>query len=1132
MKKNSVLSLILVLVLLVGVFGQLPITAAANATVRDTVLILDDSGSMEGEPVEQLIESAKKFCESVLSAAGTNRVAVITYSSYAELKCDFTDDMKTLEYSIEDMWALGTTNIYDAMSIANDLLSASNADVKNIVLMSDGLPNEGEMQVNGKYDYYDYYDCEYANAVYSQAVSYHPNYSIYTLGFFHNIYGDTKAFASRFMNDLQNAGYYEVDKVEDLEFTFGEIAEDILRTKVTGTFRYPSDGKDYSATYYYDDGYFYDPSTVYNQSLATMSLCLAMSAFGSSDVESYENKSVNVQKLMEEIQFTDFETTQTFKEKPTADSVAAAIGQKKVQDDEGDIYTLIAVAVRGGGYEQEWASNFTLGESGNHTGFSEAAQQVIAFISQYIADYEIEGNIKLWITGYSRAAATSNLVAGALDSGATLSDAVTLAHDDLYAYCFETPAGTTDGDSNDKSKYGNIFNIINPNDVVTKVAPSAMGFDRYGIDRVLPTRENKYKSYSAATEAMLEWYDALESTDDYVLDKFVYKKIDITHILPGGKDVVYESEQQISMHVFLEDFISEFVYGYINRLSYSRVVEDGIRELCKAIFQDESKAEAILNSTVDKIKDNRADLLWEFLWDEYGAYETMAGYLTDSLKEAGAPDFDDDEIKEAAQPLLDILISYMANNLDYLATLVDNGSYIMPAHYPDLCLAWMQSFDENYTTDAGEAFSSGSYRIIHINCPVDVEVYDMQGTLVASIVGDQAQQLGTGSVAAMINSDGEKVVYLPADAGFEINMTGTDSGTVNYSVNEYSYEAGRVNRIVNYYDIPVEKGRTLKAVVPEYDIAYLDNGTSNGTDTIYELFDMDGNILSPALDIVGDAAINAYHTVTVQSENTDHGIAMGSGVKRTGAFAQAVAVAAEGYVFDGWYLDGQKVSSDQAYRFKVTEDVTLTAKFVSDMPAADENISDKPVTDDNESNTPKNDSDTSKSDNCLWIIIIVVVVLLVLAAVIALFILLGGKKQPVENNDYLGVPVIPDVKDEVVEVKENRKAVEEVRFDGEISITSGSMNGFTVPIKDGETLYLGKDATVSNIVFTKDYPNVSRMHCSVTFDAKTNKYYVIDSSSNGTYLANRQRLIKGKRTPVGKNTVLLLANDECTVWLK
>ena len=170
MKMKRVLSALLALVILVSTFAQIPITVfAANKTIRDTVLILDDSGSMEGEPVNKLIESAQKFCESVLGASGTNRVAIITYSTNAELKCDFTNNMSTLQSAISDMDEYGMTNIYDALSIANDLLSKSTANVKNIVLMSDGLPNEGLTVDNGQYDYSDYDGYDYANAVYNQA---------------------------------------------------------------------------------------------------------------------------------------------------------------------------------------------------------------------------------------------------------------------------------------------------------------------------------------------------------------------------------------------------------------------------------------------------------------------------------------------------------------------------------------------------------------------------------------------------------------------------------------------------------------------------------------------------------------------------------------------------------------------------------------------------------------------------------------------------------------------------------------------------------------------------------------------------------------------------------------------------
>ena len=42
--------------------------------------------------------------------------------------------------------------------------------------------------------------------------------------------GSELAFAQRLMEDIQNAGYYNVENVEDLEFVFGEITDSIIET--------------------------------------------------------------------------------------------------------------------------------------------------------------------------------------------------------------------------------------------------------------------------------------------------------------------------------------------------------------------------------------------------------------------------------------------------------------------------------------------------------------------------------------------------------------------------------------------------------------------------------------------------------------------------------------------------------------------------------------------------------------------------------------------------------------------------------------------------------------------------------------------------------------------------------------
>lgn len=97
---------------------------------------------------------------------------------------------------------------------------------------------------------------------------------------------------------------------EELDFVFGEIAANI--TKTTGIFRYPGDGRDYSAVYYYDDQYFSNSSYIYNEHLATMSLCLEMSAWGSEETAGYRDKSKNAKNLLTETGFTEIETNNWF----------------------------------------------------------------------------------------------------------------------------------------------------------------------------------------------------------------------------------------------------------------------------------------------------------------------------------------------------------------------------------------------------------------------------------------------------------------------------------------------------------------------------------------------------------------------------------------------------------------------------------------------------------------------------------------------------------------------------------------------------------------------------------------------------------------------------------------------------
>ena len=259
------------------------------------------------------------------------------------------------------------------------------------------------------------------------------------------------------------------------------------------SFRHLQAKTDYDDSMYYEDNYFDIDSTTYSPQLASASICFSLASFASSEGD-YTHKFKNAEKLLNKLGFADFSTNDFYKRQPETDSIGVLAANKKIGE-----YTLIAVGIRGAGYESEWASNVTLGnrEDGYHQGFREAAEHYIAFLKNYITSYNIEGDIKIWATGYSRAGATCNIVCGLMDEkiakGEKLfGDNVSITKEHLYSYCFEPPMGAPkvcDDENNiivKGDRFNNIFNILNFNDPVPLAAMTELGFTRYGVDYVLP----------------------------------------------------------------------------------------------------------------------------------------------------------------------------------------------------------------------------------------------------------------------------------------------------------------------------------------------------------------------------------------------------------------------------------------------------------------------------------------------------------------------------------------------------------------------------------------------------------------------------------------------------------------------
>ncbi|AIQ50636.1 hypothetical protein R70331_03180 [Paenibacillus sp. FSL R7-0331] len=947
----------------------------AEEVRRYSVLVLDTSASSNfldssgrvfytaDTAIDYVKTSAKKFIEAIQVADGTNYVAIVSYKgSKASIVSPFSTDVKALGAAVDSIYASNNNrNVAAGLQAADALISeiSDPSAVKNVVLVTTGMTNDGEHNYNGHYNEstvgskWRRVDTgirlyAYANEAYEAAEALKQQATVNTIGLFQtfeNMPEEGREVAQFFkLSALDWATstqhFYDVKDPNDLAFVFGEVASSIV--KKTGTFKYLGDGRDYSATYYYDDSYFYNSSYIYNEHLATMSLNLELSAWASADAgDSYENKSNNAYNLLTDIGFTDFESNDWFKVKPTKDSIGAVAARKTIKDD-GEDYTLVALAVRGGGYESEWASNFTIGESGLHQGFSGARDQVLTFLKEYISDKEIQGNIKLWVTGFSRGAATANMVAGKIDEGGVSFPGATLALHDLYAYTFETPAGALLPDAK-SDRYGNIFNIINPSDLVPKVAPAAWSFTRYGIDKRLPSAEtDSEKTYSESISKMLERYNALEETAPYVVDDFLMKKINIDgwKILPGGDpfvSIIDDTKNAQSQNAFLNSYITMLTKDFLkSRAHYVSHYQNGIRDICGLFFGASStQSEKLIETATEKFSSKWGWIVYELLkpnlnpWgnNEKDAYEKIAQYLKESLDEAEITAYSKTEFDNAVVTLLDLVAAVLTNHPNLATTMVLNISGIGQAHHPELALAWMQSMDSYYTPGGAAGFSSGKYRIVRINCPVDVQVFNNDKQLVASIIDDVPQQVST--IISALNEDGEKLVFLPASEEYTLLITATGNDVMTYSINEYSPEAGEVNRLVNYYDVPIVTGQELSGVVPAYNPSNLTNTTEEASDTVYRLATK-GKEIPAGDDLSGEEATSAYFTINAVANDESLGAVQGSGTRQLGTFAQVEATAYTGSRFLGWYQDNTVlVSKEPAYRFRVDKDSNITARFVS-----------------------------------------------------------------------------------------------------------------------------------------------------------------------------------------------------------
>ena len=231
----------------------------------------------------------------------------------------------------------------------------------------------------------------------------------------------------------------------------------------------------------YNDNWFKNSATQYNHKLAQLTFGMAVSAFRPKfDYEAEGDPAAHVKSFLKMTGFKD-QRMDDYDKNPSLYTVSTVLAHKEIKDEVNGDFELIAIGICGGGYKNEWLSNFTIGDETIHVGFNSAASEVFDRVFGYIAQHNLQNKkLKIWFGGFSRAGAISNVLAS------KLVDCDTFSTDTVFTYTFATPRTTKQPK---RGIYPNIYNIVGKMDPVPSVPFADWGYERYGTTLMLPAQE-------------------------------------------------------------------------------------------------------------------------------------------------------------------------------------------------------------------------------------------------------------------------------------------------------------------------------------------------------------------------------------------------------------------------------------------------------------------------------------------------------------------------------------------------------------------------------------------------------------------------------------------------------------------
>ncbi len=560
---------------------------------------------------------------------------------------------------------------------------------------------------------------------------------------------------------------------------------------VAGTFEFPSSiysNYELKNEYYYSDDYFKNSATIFDDHMATMSLNFALTAF-SNYFYDIKERSADARALFGKLGFNNVTPNSDYLAEPEPNTMGVICANKHIYVKEGsDVreYNLIAVGMRSSNYKNEWYSNFKMGPSGDHQGFVEAStiayNHVKSFYETHKSDFKASATDpdlppKFWVTGYSRGAACANMVGGRLTDEAATTFNTT--RDNVYVYTFATPQGVSkDVHPDYATSYTNIHNILNPQDPVIMLAPSALNFTRYGTDHYIsdyvsnsnPDHAAINQDYMDRKPDVLRRLNLIDPGLKMDCENFMVKDFTIM----GEKGMMYTTDRggkpestdrdnykQGEFFKYMMDFLINDVttsnwpgtnYTSTGRQRYYEYYQEPMMKLSEMFLRYDFNG--IIN-LAKKVQENAGKNSFGLLKAgmslmgcvinnqarSQSTYDNVGSFIASALEGAVSEDevnYVKNNKKAVVDLFLDILITDQKKaDFTISGSILGNPYAVLEGHGPEYLLAWLQNRDSYYTNPPAENDYDDGYKAITFSNIENTTINIYVGTdLNSSIVGD------------------------------------------------------------------------------------------------------------------------------------------------------------------------------------------------------------------------------------------------------------------------------------------------------------------------------------------------------------------------------------------------------------